>query len=269
MTNPWEILGIQPSASKDEARKAFRKKIKEIHPDKSGQHANAGELIAQLIEAYELIQSGLFSFSQSNQKKTFDYREFLLEKNDTRSKAKLIFYDLFKGLEQEAMEVYLNTELLYPNFIIKFLDRDDALDTLFLLADAFRQVGNFWKSIDILLFLAEEEKRKPYFRYFFVEIELAIRTILTKDVKTLWEPAEQIFQIKRALKVLHDQHEKAILISALADIYVNAGQLESGLDWVEKALALFPKDRELSKKKRQLSQALLFSKNKKHQSLTN
>jgi molecular chaperone DnaJ len=31
--SPWEVLGIQPTNNKDEIKKAYRAKMKEVHPD--------------------------------------------------------------------------------------------------------------------------------------------------------------------------------------------------------------------------------------------
>lgn len=43
---PHEVLGVQPGAAADEVRKAWRAKIADAHPDKSGTHAAAAEINA-------------------------------------------------------------------------------------------------------------------------------------------------------------------------------------------------------------------------------
>ncbi len=53
MQDPYSILGIQPGASKDEAKKAFKKRAMETHPDRGGNE----EEFKKVNEAYEQIKN--------------------------------------------------------------------------------------------------------------------------------------------------------------------------------------------------------------------
>lgn len=50
--NPYDILGLDPSASEEEIKQAFRKAAKEAHPDREGGSAERMSLINQ---AYQLL----------------------------------------------------------------------------------------------------------------------------------------------------------------------------------------------------------------------
>ncbi len=240
---PWDVLEIKPGSSKDEIRKAFRAKIKKVHPDKATPTEHSAQEAARLIEAYKVLLSDSLYFTSERTYKEFNYREFLLERNDNRSKAKLVLYDLLKNREDEAIALYLDTELLCPGFILKYLDRDDSLDAIYLLANAFRERRDFWRSLDLLILLGEEEVRKPFFRLFYIEIQYIIRLILTQDVADIWDSAERIFQIKRALPLITDPYERSRLMETVVKIYLEAGQYQTVESWLSRMMETYPEDR--------------------------
>ena len=60
----YKILGVSPSASKEEIKKAFRKKAKKYHPDLNPEYQ---ELFKKIIEAYETL-------SDDNKRKEYDLK---------------------------------------------------------------------------------------------------------------------------------------------------------------------------------------------------
>lgn len=52
--DPYKVLGLQPGASKEEAKKAYRKLAMKHHPDRGGDESKFKEV----TEAYERIESG-------------------------------------------------------------------------------------------------------------------------------------------------------------------------------------------------------------------
>lgn len=55
MSNPYEILGVSPSASDDEIRKAFRKLAKKYHPDLNPGKTEAEQRFKDINAAYSLL----------------------------------------------------------------------------------------------------------------------------------------------------------------------------------------------------------------------
>ena len=69
--NPYEVLGIKPSASQDEIKSAYRKLIKQYHPDKFNDNPLknlAEEKMMEINEAYESLtkNSGNSNYNSSN-----------------------------------------------------------------------------------------------------------------------------------------------------------------------------------------------------------
>jgi DnaJ-class molecular chaperone len=55
MRDPYQVLGVARSASEDELKKAYRKRAKELHPDRNRDDPKAQDRFAELNSAYEIV----------------------------------------------------------------------------------------------------------------------------------------------------------------------------------------------------------------------
>ena len=55
--NPYEILGIKNNANLDEVIKAFRKKVKQLHPDTSPDSQQNSIELNYLLKAYNFLKN--------------------------------------------------------------------------------------------------------------------------------------------------------------------------------------------------------------------
>lgn len=55
MRDPYQVLGVARSAGEDELKKAYRKRAKELHPDRNRDDPKAQDRFAELNSAYEIL----------------------------------------------------------------------------------------------------------------------------------------------------------------------------------------------------------------------
>ncbi len=53
--NPHAVLGVEPGASPDELRSAFRRLVHQTHPDKNPQDPRAAKRLARVVNAYRQL----------------------------------------------------------------------------------------------------------------------------------------------------------------------------------------------------------------------
>ncbi|MCL2801052.1 MAG: J domain-containing protein [Treponema sp.] len=182
MDNYFNLLGIKPGASAAEIKKAFRIKAKQLHPDITGT-VNA-EAMRMLLIAYEALSDlqKRFGYEKTSQKSGFDYRTWLNEQDDPQSKAKLVFYELLRLNEDEAIAVWQKNGGL--NFSLeKHLARDDWMDCQYILAEELDKRDYCFEAFKLLAALLKEEQRRPYFNLFAPEIKNYVKAMVKKKLR--------------------------------------------------------------------------------------
>lgn len=185
----YEILGVPRDASLPEIKRAFRRKAKEVHPDLH-EHASEQDLarMRELLLAYQTLSDPrkredydqcILTCHPREKRYRFDYREFLRERvDDLHSQAKLVFFDLLHDREEEAISLYERLRQKGDFRLEEYLDREDAMDCLFLVAEAYEKRGELEEAVVHLLTVSSMEKEKPYFRHFFEEVLTKLRRFL-------------------------------------------------------------------------------------------
>lgn len=187
MNNYYVLLGIQRDASSEEIKKAFRDKAKQLHPDIAGKSAE--EAMRRLLTAYEVLSNvdRRFEYDRAYSrfigKKGFDYRIWLREQGaDPASQTKLMYFELLHLEEDEAISIWRKNGGI--NFDMeKFLDREDWMDCLFILAEELDRRNCAYEAWRLLVILVREEKRLPYFKHFIAEIETYLRELVRLRLK--------------------------------------------------------------------------------------
>ena len=187
MNNHYELLGIEPDASSIEIKKAFREKAKQFHPDIAG--SNHAQAMRKIIGAYEILSNPERRFeydkaySRFVKKSGFNYRTWLTEQDDPECQAKLIFFELLHLEEERAIVVWRkNGGLDFP--LEKYMEREDWMDCQFILAEELDKRGFSFEAFKLLSIVLGEERRRPYFKLFTVEIENYLKTLVRQKLKS-------------------------------------------------------------------------------------
>jgi curved DNA-binding protein CbpA len=188
LNNYYNLLGLEQGVSPVEIKKAFRKKAKQLHPDIAGS-VNA-EAMHRLITAYEILSNPERRFeydkaySRFIKKCGFNYKVWLNEQDDPVSQAKLIFFQLLHLEDDDAITVWRKNGGL--DFCLeKYMDKEDWMDCQFILAEELDKRGFSYEAFKLLTGVLAEERRRPYFKLFTIEIENLLKAIVKLRLKPL------------------------------------------------------------------------------------
>lgn len=108
MKDYYKILGLPPTATADEIKKAYRQLALKYHPDRNQGDKQSENLFKQITEAYEIL-------SDSDSRKSYDYesRRTTTSDNDRKQTSQtsyekvtpLTFLNIFKEIEKKIIGV--------------------------------------------------------------------------------------------------------------------------------------------------------------------
>ncbi len=248
MKDYYAILGIRPEASVDTVKKAFRAKAKEVHPDTSGDEGTARFLA--LKEAYEVLANKetresydqTYRVSKKSSKVTdWDYRDFLHgKKDDPKSLANLVCYDLLHDRDEEAIELYDEARSGGFFSLRRYLDREDFMDYAFLLAEAYLERQATVKAYRLLRGIAELEEDDPYFKHFYVEVLERMAAIVRQKLPEDPDDRLRIAFLSDLVKLSYTAKEEAKLRKLLSELLTSIGNHDAAAKEVFKAFDLAP-----------------------------
>lgn len=267
MENYYDVLGVSPDSNQSTIKSAFRKKAKKFHPDlavsddiekaeeleskkktanpsgkmRNNSVASVRESAMRLIlEAYRILSDAekrrAYDRILRRQKKEeggFNYREFLKARNkDPESQAKLIVYDLLHNLESEALEIYERSKS-FPDFRLeRYLDRGDAMDAEYCLAEEYEKRGRLLKAYGIYKKLILMEKEKAWFKYYFDVVTLRFRTLMLQKMPGRIDEEDYLDRLDEVVGLDIGSRDSAQFLRKKAEVLIRRKQ------YIEARLAL-------------------------------
>ena len=253
----YHVLGIKSSASAAEIKRAFRQKAKAIHPD-IPDNASSGTdndtRMRHLILAYETVSNPerraefdatyakFRQYSEGTDAVSgFDYRLWLLERDDNESRSKLIFFDLFHNLEDEAVAEYLLRRGKSGGFMLsRYFDREDFMDCGFILAEELSFRNNFYESFQLLSEVMHLEQQKPYFKHFYPEVIILVRDIIRNKLVGSVSDELVLDCLKIALELHFGKKDDSFILKLMAACYCRIGDLYTARICLAEAIKLDP-----------------------------
>lgn len=240
MRDCYKILGVPPYASLSEIRSAYRKKAKILHPDLAENPDD--KAFNELQKAYEILTDSRsrqifdekFKFNQETawiwkpKKDTFDYRLWLLERNDDESMAKLIVFDLMRGNEEEAVTIFKKMNMERPGFkMSRWFTREDFMDYGFILSEELVLRQEYYDAVIILEQVIKMNYSYDYFRLFFPEVLGLARHILRNNIEGQLPDELALDAWERALELNLGKSDDAFFLEKMADIYERMGDIQT------------------------------------------
>lgn len=259
MENYYDVLGVSPDSTPSTIKSAFRKKAKKYHPDlaasdelaiaeedkfaqktiyssdktKKNSVASVRESAMRLIlEAYRILSDAekrraydRILRKQKKEESGFNYREFLKARSrDPESQAKLIVYDLLHNLESEALEVYERSKA-FPDFRLeRYLDRGDAMDAEYCLAEEYEKRGRLLKAYAIYKKLILMEKEKAWFRYYFDVVTLRFRTLMLQKMPGRIDEEDYLDRLDEVIQLDIGTRDSAQFLRKKAEVLIRRKQ---------------------------------------------
>jgi len=254
----YKLLGVKPSASAAEIKRAFRRKAKEIHPDIPANTAGGVDndtRMRELIRAYETLSDPgrraefdatwvqFRRYAEGTELASgFNYRLWLMARDDKESRAKLVFFDLLHELEDEAVAEFLAQRASPGGFTLgSFFDREDYMDCGFILAEELSFRGHYYESFQLLADVIRLESDRPYFKHFFPEVIALARDILRNRLMGTVSDELALDCFETALELGFGKKDDAIMLKLMAQAYESLGDVYTARLCLAEALRLDPK----------------------------
>ena len=241
----YKVLGVRKNATAAEIKRAYRQKAKLFHPDTSN-HIDA-EKFRQLVKAYEILsdvrQRSIFDesfFTHFHIKKTsvssFDYRQWLLNRNDEESRAKLIFFDLMHNHEDEAVAEFKQMNMSCVGFSLKkWFTREDFMDFGYILAEELAIRCEYYDAIILLEQIIKMEYTYEYFRLFFPEVLSFTLNILKRHIVGTMNDELALDVWERALELGFSPKDDAYFLQQMSSVYKKLGDYATSEICLEEA----------------------------------
>ena len=232
MQNYYEVLGIPHTASAAEIRSAYRKKAKLLHPDITHQDSDA---FRNLVKAYETLsdmksreifdQTFAYHGGKKQQgKKKWNYREWLLARDDEESRSKLILFDLTHGREDSAVEEFKRMNMTHADFRLSYLfDHEIFMDYGFILAEELIIRQEFYDAVLLLDQIIRMEQKYNYFKFFFEEVQNLARHVLRDNMEGNISDELAIDAWERALELGFGKKDDIFFLLKMSDAYERIG----------------------------------------------
>lgn len=239
MKDYYKVLGVSHTASAAEIRRAYRQKAKLLHPDITHQESDD---FKELLEAYQTLSDlksrNLFdqSFSfhsettaaSASKKNSFNYREWLLGREDDESRAKLIMYDLTHGLEDTAVSEFKRMNMTRTNFrLARWFGHEDFMDYGFILAEELVIRHEYYDAVLLLDQIIKMEWRFDYFKFFFEEVLDFTRHILLNNLEGAVNDEMAIDAWERGLDLRLGKKSDSAILLKMSDAYRRIGDDET------------------------------------------
>ncbi len=234
LKNFYKVLGVRQNATLAEIKRAYREKAKILHPDLTGDVSRSDEF-DEVVKAYRVLsdarQRSIFDesyFAKMHIYKTpsdsFDYYKWLSARDDSESRAKLIFYTLMHQKEDEAVQEFKKMQTTRADFSLKnYFTREDFMDYGYILAEELVIRAEYYDAFLLLEQIIKMEYSYTYFYIFFPEVLEFTLAILKKNIDGIISDELALDVYERALDLNLGRANDKFFLKKMSEEYHRIG----------------------------------------------
>ena len=234
MKNFYKVLGVRSNATLAEIKRAYREKVKILHPDATGD-ASLNEAFSQVVQAYRVLsdarQRNIFDESffikirrTYKDVNSFNYYDWLSARDDEESRAKLIFFTLMHQKEDEAVAEFKRMQMNHADFSLKkWFTREDFMDYGYILAEELVIRGEYYDAFILLDQIIQMEYSYSYFYIFFPEVISFTLNILKNNIDGVISDELALDVYERALELNLGAKNDSLFLRKMSDEYRRLG----------------------------------------------
>jgi len=234
MIDCYKILNVRPNATLSEIKKAYRVKVKQLHPDTAGEVVESEEF-SQVVQAYKILsdsrQRNIFDDSffakfrkTHTETSSFDYYKWLSARDDEESRAKLIIYTLMHGKEDEAVAEFKRMQMNHADFSLKkWFTREDFMDFGYILCEELVLRQEYYDAFILLEQIIKMEYDYHYFYVFFPEVIDFTMNILKHNIDGTISDELALDVFERALDLDLGKNADKFFFTKMAEEYERLG----------------------------------------------
>ena len=238
MKDFYKILGVRKEATLAEIKRAYREKVKNLHPDLTGDISRRDEF-NEVVHAYRVLadahQRSIFDESfffrakaNPHNAQSFDYYKWLSGRDDYESRAKLIFYTLMHNKEDEAVAEFKRMQMNHADFSLKkWFTREDFMDYGYILAEELVIRGEYYDAMILLEQIIQMEYSYQYFYIFFPEVIDFTLNILKHNIDGIISDELALDVYERALDLNLGTRNDAFFLRKMSEEYRRLGDLST------------------------------------------
>jgi len=248
--NYYEMLGVKPNASQATIKGAFRRLVKEYHPDLNRNRKRWAEAKFKAIsEAYKTLSDGVrrlaydrlvFGGPPAGHPDSSDLYDKL--QKDIGFQARRVLADLLNNHGERAVRTYERLCRDVDDFdLLHFMSLKDYLDTKFLLAEAYEAQGHVHKALKFYVDVYKEESEGPRLRYFYDEVRDRIVSIYCRRLARGASPKDAIRYYRKAAEIDQSNASRSQIYKKMAERYYDIDEVDEARRMIEQAFAINPK----------------------------
>lgn len=243
----YRLLEVEPSATVQTIRRAFRVRVLAVHPDKAVEPTDPGQL-HDLIQAFETLvdpdlrddydrRRRIINRSSDDEESKIPH---VTESDRPVDRARAILYLLLRERRQEALERVRGIEGSVASFMQEHLEIEEFIDAAFLLGEVFERKSAFIPALQWYQQVLQSEKTRRQHRPCLSETIERVKRLLIARLGAHEDPRVALDYLRRAQDLGLDRLERIEVAKRRAQCYLELEMLDVAARHFREALQLQP-----------------------------